>query len=301
MDGRGRHLIGSYSGGVPMGYAEVAGRSPLGDGPFRWRMGLRRLGVGEWLQHDDRRAEDLSEKWRLWGAHRNEVFVAEPTSRGAAESAAAHIDRAMAADGFASTAELVPASVGHPLARAALAVQEDLCLLQRRTDRWLMTAAVVCFPTRWDVRSKLGRSVTAIHGPVPGFDGGLTARVDRSLDGLSPERLAHWLNWSVVADPARRLVNARQAPTELPADPSSELHFRLERQTLRRLADHEAIVFGIRVHSWPLGEVLDQLPPERLAIALETMPAAVAVYKDLDGFGPPLVDWLRHRAAEMAG
>ena len=113
---------------------------------------------------------------------------------------------------------------------------------------------------------------------------------------MTPGAIAARLNWSVVGDQRRRLdPREPQAPSGAPADPGRDLFVRVERQTLRRLVDHSAIVFGIRIHVWPLEEVVDDLPGPALADLVESMPVDVADYKDLGARRPGLVEWLRTR------
>ncbi len=252
-------------------------------------MGVRSLAAHEWLQPDDRRSDDLAEKELLTERRPDAVFAARP---GTASAAAEIHDLVVESlEGYG----LVPSAARrHPLETAGLSVQEDLCLLEPVGSSWVLTAGSVCFPTRWDLRSILGCPLAAIHSPVPSYDRQLAGRVDRFFDRMAPGSVAHRLNWSVVGDPARRLEpGARQAPTALPADPATGLHLRIERQTLRRLVRHRAIVFGIRIHVWPLGVVVDHIGAASLGRQLAALPEAVARYKDLDGFRDELAEWLR--------
>jgi hypothetical protein len=34
---------------------------------------------------------------------------------------------------------------------------------------WILSAASLCFPSRWDVREKIGKNLLGIHGPVPHY------------------------------------------------------------------------------------------------------------------------------------
>jgi hypothetical protein len=274
---------------MPLSYQEVVDHPIFSEPPFRWRMGVRSLAAHEWLQPDDRRSADLAEKELLTRQRRDAVFAAQARS----EPASVEIHD-LVVDALAGH-ELAPvAARRHPLETAGLSVQEDLCLLEPVGSSWVLTAGSVCFPTRWDLRAVLGSSLAAIHSPVPSYDRHLDGRVDRFFDRMVPGAVAHRLNWSLVGDSARRLEpEARQAPTALPDDPATGLHLRVERQTLRRLVGHRAIVFGIRIHVWPLGEVVDHVGAATLAQQLVALPEAVAHYKDLDGFRHELTDWLR--------
>src|SRR5580658_195976 len=50
----------------------------------------------------------------------------------------------------------------HPIVAASRLVQEDLCVLVR-DDAWRLRAACVCFPSRWDLASKIGTTLDDIH------------------------------------------------------------------------------------------------------------------------------------------
>jgi hypothetical protein len=177
---------------------------------------------------------------------------------------------------------------------AARRIHEDLVVMERRDGAWVMTAGVVCFPTRWRPSEKIGHTMAVIHEPVPRYDDIATA-VDRFFDRLQPGRLAWRANWSVVGDAALRLeADDRQAPRSLPADPDRDLLLRVERQTVRRLErTPDALVFTVRIHRWPLGEVLGEID-QALAAQLRALPVDVATYKNLD-------HWRHELAAHLDG
>lgn len=278
---------------MPLAFTDVVDRAVFSDAPFRWRVGVRSLHSEEWLQPDDRRDADLAEKRALTLARPEEVFAALPGS----EAAASEVWTLVAADLRDRGLEPVESGV-HPLERAGRSVQEDLCVLEPRDGTWMLTAGSVCFPTRWSLEEKIGATLRVIHDPVPGYAGDLAARVDRFFDRMTLGSSAARLNWSLVDDPSRRLEpHVRQAATDPPRDVGRDLHLRIERQTLRRLADHDAVVFGIRIHGWPLAEVIRALPGEHLATALDTMPLDIAEYKDLDGVRATVSAWAREHAS----
>ena len=259
-------------------------------------MGVRSVAVDEWLQIDDLRHLDLLEKEHLRLRLRGRTFMALPGSERAGREVARLIEDALARHGH-----ILRRDGEHPLDTAGRSVQEDLCLLERVDEggspRWVLTAGSVCFPTRWDLTSKLGCSLAEIHAPVPRYTEQLGMQVDRFFDRMLPDSLAGRLNWSIVDEMTRRLEPSdRTAPVTLPADPGRELFLRIERQTLRRLVDHDAVVFGIRIHVWPLGQVAAALPAATFADMLSSIPLDVARYKDLGGFRDGLAAWLRMRS-----
>lgn len=261
------------------------------EGPFRWRVSVRSVVSEAWLQFDDDDlAADLAEKHRILATVPDDSMVALPGSEVAGAEVAALVDEALRARGGLG----VPPGSAHPLERAARCVHEDLLLLERdvTTNEWRFTAGAVCFPTRWSPAEKLGLGLGAIHAPVPRYDA-IASAVDRLFDRIRPGLVGWRANWSVVGDASLRLpVDDRQAPVELPADPNRDLYLRVERQTIRRLQDHrDAAVFGVRVHRWPLGEVLAEVD-ELLAGELRSMPSDVATYKNLDEWRHALADHL---------
>lgn len=271
---------------MPLSLAEVVPTNLFHDSPFRWRVASRALSADAWLQPDpDVLAEDLAEKARILDGGLDAMVITDGS-----EPACAEVRDLIAA----AIGEPLADIVGHPLEVAARRVHEDLVVMEKRDGAWVMTAGVVCFPTRWSPAEKIGRSMAAIHAPVPRYDDIATA-VDRLFDRLQPGRLAWRPNWSVVGDPSLRLdVNDRQAPAAMPSDPATDLHLRVERQTIRRLeATPDALVFTVRVHRWPLGKVLAEID-RSLAAELRALPTDVAVYKNLD-------DWRHELAAYLEG
>jgi len=121
-------------------------------------MGTHALGDRPWLVFDDRFDDEIAEKrWSL-EHRRDEVAWFTSESRGPAERVI---------ELFTEAGVSVDRSNAHPLEDAALAVQDDLCLLRRIDDRWHFDASVICFPTYWDLQSKVGLPMGAVHDPVP--------------------------------------------------------------------------------------------------------------------------------------
>jgi hypothetical protein len=188
-----------------------------------------------------------------------------------------------------------------PLELAGRLVQEDLCIIQQGNEGPLFTAAVLCFPSRWRLHEKLGKPLASVHGRVPHYAERLAAPVDRFMARVKPGHIASRLNWSVLDDPAMFQPAGKwreQANSAITSDNAGEgLYLRVERQTLRRLPQSGAILFGIRVHSYPLARAITT--PEaasRLAEAVRALPEATVHYKSLRAFGPALLAWLDARS-----
>jgi len=153
----------------------------------------------------------------------------------------------------------------------------------------------VCFPTRWNLREKIGHPIGEIHGPVPGIEV-ISTTIDRFFDRMKPGSIVSRSNWSLTDDGSLRLEPAGgQSATAMPTDPAKGLWLRVERQTLRKLTTENAICFTIRVHRWAMGEVVDQLPAAALSASLAGIPDEIATYKDIAGYRDDLITWLNMR------
>lgn len=285
------------------------------DGPWKMAMGLRHLDPAEWLVFDDDEAAEMAEKRRLYAERPHDVLGLLPEGRaGAAEllrvlagHLARHHGERFALDGevlvVRATGERVPLDAPEPLAQAGLLVQEDLCLMARRPDgSHALVGASLCFPMRWRLAEKLGRSMAAIHAPVPGFAERLGRPSDRFLDAIAPDRPVWRANWSLSDDPSLFQPHTRTRPVEIgEAEAGERLWLRVERQTLRRLPRSGQVVFTIRTFSRRLDAVAGE-PGVAAALAarIREMPEAMLRYKNVWSVRPPLLGWLDGRAAAAA-
>ena len=133
------------------------------------------------------------------------------------------------------------------LRHSALWVQEDICLLEAKDEEYILTAASVCSPSNWRLEKKIGRSIDVIHGPVPGYRKSISERVNRLLASLKPGKAVQRFNWSVQAGNELFWREDLELEDSASASYAPELHWRVERQTLVRLPQTGAIVFGIRI------------------------------------------------------
>ena len=135
-----------------------------------------------------------------------------------------------------------------PFLEAASNIQEDLCILQKQGDHHVLTAAVMCFPSSWDVRQKIGRSIASIHGPVPEFSD-VSQTVERMLSSIRIEQPLGRANFLIYTDP--ELHQPRGEGIAKPIDPKAPRYIRVERQTFRRLPESLAVVFAIHTYIVP--------------------------------------------------
>lgn len=277
------------------------------DVPHRVRMGLSALSPGEaWIEVDGDHAADVREKRRLLADERARVLrVLAGSGPAQAETYAA-----VAVQLSLHHPQLAPGAGAGPddeaLERAALLVQEDLCVMERSDAGWCLTAAAVCFPTRWDMPSKMGLPLAAIHDVVPGYAGRVATAADRFFDRLQPASVFRRANWSLLDDPALFQPAAlRGGAPAAPVDARSAgdaVWLRIERQTLQRLARTGAILFTIRIRRAPLRSLAsDPAAAASLAAAVRSMDAAMQHYKALPRVRDGALAYLDSLSPDRAG
>ncbi len=282
----------------------------------RHAMGIKTLDPADWLEFGADFESQMETRRRLLDQRPDDVLAGLPGSEAAqAELLAALLDhlRRHAADRYRIEADAVlETATGQRLSRhaapapldlAGRLVQEDLCILQKRLDRYHLTAAVLCFPAHWSLSEKLGKPLLDIHAPVPGFAEQLGAPVERLFERLDPNKPVQRLNWSLVdTDDLYLPPSHRTTPVELGVDDVGlHLRLRVERQTLRRLPSSGAVVFGIRTYVTPLGEVIDSAgAADALIRRLDELPRPMRVYKNLERVRAPLLAFLQRRRQERA-
>jgi hypothetical protein len=274
---------------------------PFMDGPrtldassFRWRLGLRPLDLHDWIEFGGDADDQIASKPGIEAAHADTVFAAlDGIDDESDEVAAALLDhlRGRWPDRYADAR--LDANL-HPLRAAARLVPEDLVLMVERDGRLVFAAGSVCFPNRWDLRSKIGCSMAEVHAPVALLNDQLGHAVDQFFERLHPDRSFWRLGWGVLDTDERYTPTDGTAPPRPPSPPPSELFLRVERETLRRFPRTGAVLFTIRTHITPIPDMRrEPAVATRLADALDALPGPVQQYKDVTSTAPALVRYLR--------
>lgn len=269
-------------------------------GPWKLSMGLNALDPADWLWLDERFSAETAARAALVAERAQAVHAmlpeAEPAARELLALVLDHLARYAPERAPASPPPNLP-----PLVALAALVQEDFCLMQKRADgRYALTGAILCFPSHWHLHEKLGRPMAEIHAPVPGFGARLGAAADRFMASIQPDRPVWRANWTLVESPELFHPHPREPIPDLSAENvGSRLWLRVERQTLRRLPETQAVAFTIRTLVEPLAEVVRR-PGVAAAMAarIREMDDAMAAYKGLPAFREPLLAWLDRLAEE---
>jgi hypothetical protein len=282
---------------------------PYGPGPYRMSMDLVSAAPETWFEIDEQYPQDMAERRRLLATDHGAVFAALPVSDAARAEALAMIADNLTAthpDWFGRdgatlhnhlTGEAWTDPTLDPLELAGRLVQEDLCIIYPGDAGPIFTAAVLCFPSRWRLADKIGKPLVAVHGPVPLYAERLSRPVDRFFRNLKPGRIVERLNWSLLDDPTLFQPGGKWRSTGndaiTQANVADRVFLRVERQTLRALPDSGSVLFGIRVHVYPLSRIIGT-PPEAAALAeaVRALPSEIQHYKSLLVFRTALLRWL---------
>lgn len=252
---------------------------PFMAGPPDFLVGLHPIPLEQWL-FPDWEAECLPAKRALLQDRAAEVCAALENSEAAAFEAAQLLAGASS------------------LQEGAAAISDDVVIMEKRDGAWCAAAMVLCAPTFFSARDAIGKSLGALHGPVPDVLGpnetqGLAQRIGRVFDGLAPDTVLERFNWTVQPGPERHTPDARplfDRVAKLGAESVANLlHLRVERQTIRKLPKSGAVMFCIRVSIDPLREAIAQ-PAARAMFtqAWESAPARVRQYKRWTALDPAL-------------
>ena len=296
------------------------------DGSSRpFTIGLKPLEAAQWLETAAFDLDELlAEKDRLLAERRADVFAAEEGTEAAQREvldlvAGFVTERAPATwrrDGGNIAVAGRTVAVDPPddpaLVAAARLVGDDLLLMRQGADGWRLAAAVLCFPSSWVLAEKIGKPMSEIHRPVPGFAAGSRndELIGRMFDRLQPGVLVERFNWSLQADARRyhplpdraRIERGETTAYRFPgAEPLGKAWVRVERQTLRKLPQSGDILNTIRIHLDPLAWLDGRGDGAELATAmagqLAAMSAEELAYKGLAADRDRLVAALAASAA----
>ena len=273
----------------------VDGPAPAGPEAFRWRLGVRPLDLRDWIELGPDAEAAIEAKPRLAAAHPDTVFAVldeqvEQEATEVAEALVEHLRYRWPERYGSATLDLHL----HPLDAAAHLVPEDLVLLVERDGQFVFGGGSVCFPNRWDLRSKIGLTMAQVHDPVDRLNEQLAAPIDRFFERLTPERSFWRLGWGVL-DTADWYTPVDGTAAPRPGSPApDQLYLRVERETLRRFPATGCVLFTIRTYVTPMAGVCSSPDvARRLAAAVESLPADVRDYKDLETVAGDLADFLR--------
>lgn len=169
------------------------------------------------------------------------------------------------------------------------AIGEDIAIVEIDSEGHDRNALMsIAAPSRWAPEDKIGRSFVATHTPVPNME--KTLAVAAKLQQMLLERGPFVrFTWGISTTPA---LDTHPSVTE-PPYVSGDAWLRTERQVIRRIPEHKAFLFTIRVMVEPLSDVRKSITDaSALAAALRSMDEKSRIYKSVDGHVDALCAYL---------
>lgn len=217
--------------------------------------GLNPVAPGDWLRVDDAYNAQMAHRLSLMTEHEQIVHKLSDGARAAAEELLENVLTELSEkEGFAVQADavrcpdgrLVPLDWSQPLLTAGALVQEDFVIMQKQGDEHVMTGAILCFPASWSLAQKFLKPLVKIHIPVDAYTPDIARRVQRLFDGIQVARPMWRANYLFYNDP--ELFQPRREEERRSYDAGGPKWLRVERQTMKRLAKTDAVIFSIHTY-----------------------------------------------------
>ncbi len=272
---------------------------PVEKGDFRLSMGLRPAPRDSWLEIDEDYDHQVTIKRTLLSEQRAAVFANTDEAKDAERTVYQMVQK-----NIQSRYSHIPVDNSladeNNLVKAASLVQEDLVIMRESLQGANMVSAAVCFPSAWDLASKVGRNMRHIHAPVPGVNDAIGKSIDLFFKNMKSEKLVERFNWGLydrenLFQPS--WWRQEQDPVNIDTQTIGDsLFFRVERQTLQRIGDTPDALFTIRIFNTPLAEVAqDPERAERLSHHIATMDQSFKIYKSIARYEHLIQDYLKSR------
>lgn len=220
---------------------------PFYHGPPRFDVGLRRIEPENWLSPDPE-SDWLTLKSRRLDEAPTRYYRARADAVAAEQETLARVE---AATGRTRSRREEPALIA-----AGRLVSDDLVVMESRGKGWVATSLLLTQPTFFSLDDSFNRELHQLHAPVPGGSPGLAGKITRVFDRMPAGEVFERFNWTVQLGDERWWPHGRvmrDQLVDLPLEQALDhLTLRVERQTLVRLEQTNAILFCIRVCLDPL-------------------------------------------------
>lgn len=216
------------------------------------RMGVQRIADADWLPPMPGAGPTLRAKRRLLAWVPDRVVVIGRVDGATLDRVAAVLEPHRESGATAVEEPVRSRFAPHDrFVSAAAAVVDDVCVMERHHGTHRLAAGAVWFPSRWDLRDRMGGSARAIHRPVPDDGSNLASRAEQFMARIAPGDIWRRTNWFLHDRPVRWAPRHPLRPRDLAGQDPPRLWVRSERQTLHAL-DEDLLVFTIRTRLAPV-------------------------------------------------
>ena len=297
--------------------------------PYRWaaadfQLGLRPIRPENWILIGAGHAELMRQKRDRLDNHKPFYYRTLPNSLPAQRELRERVMAHLAADhpqSFEKSGSVVRSLVTgqildldddstEPLMQVSYLVEEDFMLLEELGGTIQITAASNAYSSSGRLVDSVGHGIEWAHEPVPQLTRKLGGKINRVLGSIHAATPCERFNWQITPmatvffphdDPhAANAAAMREVLAELSRDPTRAgelLWIRVERQTLRRLPDTNAVAFSLHTYSDPLSSMQSDVESVRAIWALlNNYSEERWKYSEMDIVREPLMTWLEAAA-----
>ena len=215
--------------------------------------GTRPISPDEWIICDDAFSQQMALRDKLIETKKDKVLaISDEAQEAAVELLKMTLDFCVSKLGYKKNINKiirpdkvsVEIDLNEPMTVLGRLVQNDFCILQKKDNQHVLTAAALCFPASWSLEEKFLKPLIDIHIPVKAYDDNIAKRVERLFNGLQINHPVWRFNALYYEDPNLFQPRSVNKPRRKPA-PNKVKYFRSERQTVIKLPESGAIIFGI--------------------------------------------------------
>ncbi|GAA5919541.1 hypothetical protein JCM6882_002909 [Rhodosporidiobolus microsporus] len=218
----------------------------------------------------------------------------------------------------------------NPMRVAGLLLEDGvIVLVEDEQGQYRFQASSMCTSGFWRLKDKIGMTLDEIHfsGAVPNYAEKYQKAINKFFAGMKEEKffernnyffqVDEKLGWSEATNGTEEVFDhTDKKPREEQFKPEgghtqpraatdiNQIHFRTERQSMRRLPKSRAILFTTRSYLFPVTDLADEPGiPGRMASSVRSWPSEgnrnVDWYKASDLFAPVLLPYLDKKHAKQ--
>ncbi|KAJ7043237.1 hypothetical protein C8F04DRAFT_1207726 [Mycena alexandri] len=306
--------------------------------PFRWEyhqtMSLKNMDPDRWIELESTYRARIQQRMHLYLEHGKKIIDALPGSELACQElmemviqfVCARYPRQFqldAASGIFHNRILNVSSdtkTMQPLVLLLQHIPEDflITLEDKKTGLYVFRAGVSCSSVGWNVQTKIGLPLHEIHKPVPDYKEKMSFSMDRYFSQMKTEKPIQRGSWGIeVGQPLYLQEDDPDFRVPVPDLKLSDIHLRVDWQTLRRLPRSRAIVFNFKPLFTPIEQFREEPYIPRLLLKIlregkpsfmqykafshveqQVMPALQEWAKEQEDKGWVPVDWKERTLAE---
>jgi hypothetical protein len=293
--------------------------------PYRWacadfQLGLRPIRPESWILIGSEHAQMMRQKHARLDRFQSDYYRTLPQSLPAQRELQERVLTHLVSDhpqSFEKTGSIVRSLITgrrldlddhsvEPLLQLSYLIEEDFMLLEDAGEVPRITAASNVYSSSGRLVSSVGNNIEWAHEPVPQLTHKLGTRINRVIGSVHTTTPCERFNWQLTpmgsvffpaTDPhganAAAMHDVLAELRNAPARAGELLWIRVERQTLSRLPESNAVAFSLHTYSDPLSSIRSDVQSVQAILALlRNYSEERWKYSEMNIIREPLLAWL---------